>query len=451
MDLFKKIITLNQKYALIEENDNIVVGFSAGPDSVFLVEMLLKLQKFIDFKFCLAHINHMLRGEDADSDEEFACEYAKKNNIKIFHKKINVTKIANESKKTFEEVGREERYKFFKNIYEEERANKIATAHNKDDQIETFLFRLIRGTSLQGLEGISVKKSNLIRPIAEIYKADILKYLNKNQIQYKIDKTNFENDYTRNSIRLDLIPFIEKRYNAKFKDKIYSLIEEIRENNTQNSISLDEYIREDNKIVLEKLKILPSFNIKKLLGDFLNKNNILVSRNKLEEIESILKKNGTKKIDLSKDFYIVKDYHFLYFERKIKKVNTTFEKNFKIGESIEFDNYLISSKVYEENIDKLDKYNIIIDLPLESNIKVRYKKNGDKIILANSNEKITKKLKDLFINEKISKDMREKIPVLLYKDDIIWIVGLRKGKITTNLENTRKILFSMKEVNVERR
>ena len=235
MESFREILNINKKYNLIENDDIIVVGFSGGPDSVFLVEMLKKLQHFFNFKIYLVHINHLLRGEDADSDENFSFEYAKKNNLEIFIKRIPVKEIAKEVGKTLEEVGREERYKFFFEIYEKVRATKIATAHNKDDQIETFLFRLIRGTSLQGLEGIKIKNNNVIRPISEIYKKDILEYLNKNEIQYKIDKTNFENEFTRNSIRLDLIPFIEERYNIKFKDKIFSLIEEIRENNQNNS------------------------------------------------------------------------------------------------------------------------------------------------------------------------------------------------------------------------
>ena len=167
--------------------------------------------------------------------------------------------------KTLEEVGREERYKFFSEIYRKVSANKIATAHNKDDQIETFLFRLIRGTSLQGLEGIKIKNNNIIRPISEIYKKDILEYLNKNEIQYKIDKTNFENEFTRNSIRLDLIPFIEERYNIKFKDKIFSLIEEIRENNQNNSLNLSDFIDSENRIILEKIKFLDGFERRRLL------------------------------------------------------------------------------------------------------------------------------------------------------------------------------------------
>ena len=238
MELFREILKLNEKYNLIENNDTIVVGFSGGPDSVFLVEMLKKLQDFFKFKIYLVHINHLLRGEDADADESFSYDYAKRNNLEIFVKRIPVKEIAKKIGKTLEEVGREERYNFFSEIYNKVGANKIATAHNKDDQIETFLFRLVRGTSLQGLEGIKLKYNNIIRPISEIYKKDILEYLNKNEIQYKIDKTNFENEFTRNSIRLDLIPFIEKRYNAKFKDKIFSLIEEIRENNQNNSLNL---------------------------------------------------------------------------------------------------------------------------------------------------------------------------------------------------------------------
>ena len=255
MELFREILKVNKKYNLIENNDIIVVGFSGGPDSVFLVEMLKKLQNFINFKIYLVHINHLLRGKDAVSDENFSFEYAKKNNLEIFIKRIPVKEIAKEVGKTLEEVGREERYKFFSEIYKKVGANKIATAHNKDDQIETFLFRLIRGASLQGLEGIKIKNNNIIRPISEIYKKDILDYLNKNEIQYKIDKTNFENEFTRNSIRLDLIPFIEKRYNIKFKEKIFSLIEEIRENNQNNSLNLSDFTDSENRIILEQILI----------------------------------------------------------------------------------------------------------------------------------------------------------------------------------------------------
>jgi len=447
MELFREILKVNKKYNLIENNDIIVVGFSGGPDSVFLVEMLKKLQNFINFKIYLVHINHLLRGKDAVSDENFSFEYAKKNNLEIFIKRISVKEIAKEVGKTLEEVGREERYKFFSEIYKKVGANKIATAHNKDDQIETFLFRLIRGASLQGLEGIKIKNNNIIRPISEIYKKDILDYLNKNEIQYKIDKTNFENEFTRNSIRLDLIPFIEKRYNIKFKEKIFSLIEEIRENNQNNSLNLSDFIDSENRIILEKIKFLSNFNKKNLLGIFLNKKNITVNRNKIDEIESLIRSNGTKKIDMNKNYRIVKDYTYLYIEEKKENcsINNRTVK-LKIPSEQIFDNFKISVNVVENlNIPK-QKNQYLLDALYNDIIEVRYRKEGDRIFL---DEKHSKKVKEVFIEQKVPKDLREKVPVFLYNNQIFWIYNVKKSyipKINQNVSKLIKVLITVEEV-----
>ena len=447
MELFREILNINKKYNLIESNDIIVVGFSGGPDSVFLVEMLKKLQHFFNFKIYLVHINHLLRGEDADSDENFSFEYAKKNNLEIFIKRIPVKEIAKEIGKTLEEVGREERYKFFSEIYEKVRANKIATAHNKDDQIETFLFRLIRGTSLQGLEGIKIKNNNVIRPISEIYKKDILEYLNKNEIQYKIDKTNFENEFTRNSIRLDLIPFIEERYNIKFKDKIFSLIKEIRENNQNNSLNLSDYTDSENRIILEKTKFLSNFDKKNLLSLFLNKKNIEVNRNKIDEISSLIKSNGTKKIDLDKSYRIVKDYTYLYIEDK--KENCVINNNViqvKIPSEQIFDNFKITVSTVENLDIPKQKNQYLLDAIYNDIIEVRYRKEGDRIFLG---EKHSKKIKEIFIDQKIPKDIRDRLPIFLYNNTIFWIYNVKKAyipKINKNENKLIKVLITVEEV-----
>ena len=447
MELFREILNINKKYNLIENNDTIVVGFSGGPDSVFLVEMLKKLQYFFNFKIYLVHINHLLRGEDADSDENFSFEYAKKNNLEIFIKRIPVKEIAKEVGKTLEEVGREESYKFFSEIYEKVGATKIATAHNKDDQIETFLFRLIRGTSLQGLEGIKIKNNNIIRPISEIYKKDILKYLNKNEIQYKIDKTNFENEFTRNSIRLDLIPFIEERYNIKFKDKIFSLIEEIRENNQNNSLSLSNYTDSENRIILEKIKFLSDFDKKNLFSLFLNQKNIEFNRNKIDEINSLIKSNGTKKIDLDKTYRIVKDYTHLYIE--VKKEDCVINNNviqLKIPSEQIFDNFKIHINI-AENLDIPKKKNqYLLDALYNDIIEVRYRKEGDRIFL---DENHSKKVKEVFIDQKIPKDIRDRLPIFLYNNKIFWIYNVKKAyipKINKNESKLIKVLITVEEV-----
>ena len=451
MELFREILNINKKYNLIKNNDNIVVGFSGGPDSVFLVEMLKKLQCFFNFKIYLVHINHLLRGEDADSDENFSFEYAKKNNLEIFIKRIPVKKIAKEIGKTLEEVGREERYKFFSEIYEKVGATKIATAHNKDDQIETFLFRLIRGTSLQGLEGIKIKNNNVIRPISEIYKKDILEYLNKNEIQYKIDKTNFENEFTRNSIRLDLIPFIEERYNIKFKDKIFSLIEEIRENNQNNSLNLSDYTDSKNRILLEKIKFLSNFDRKNLLGLFLNEKNIEVNRNKIDEINSLIKSNGTKKIDLNKTYRIVKNYTHLYIEEK-REDNTINNSTIqlKIPSEQVFNNFKISVEI-AKNLDiPKEKNQYLLDTLYNDIIEVRYRKEGDRIFL---DENHSKKIKEIFIEQKIPKDIRDRIPIFLYNNNIFWIYNVKKAyipRIDQDISKLVKVLITVEEVINER-
>ena len=447
MKLFREILNINKKYNLIESNDIIVVGFSGGPDSVFLVEMLKKLQHFFNFKIYLVHINHLLRGKDADSDENFSFEYAKKNNLEIFIKRIPVKEIAKEIGKTLEEVGREERYKFFSEIYEKVGATKIATAHNKDDQIETFLFRLIRGTSLQGLEGIKIKNNNVIRPISEIYKKDILEYLNKNEIQYKIDKTNFENEFTRNSIRLDLIPFIEERYNIKFKDKIFSLIKEIRENNQNNSLNLSDYTDSENRIILEKTKFLSNFDKKNLLSLFLNKKNIEVNRNKIDEISSLIKSNGTKKIDLDKSYRIVKDYTYLYIEDK--KENCVINNNViqvKIPSEQIFDNFKITVSTVENLDIPKQKNQYLLDALYNDIIEVRYRKEGDRIFLG---EKHSKKIKEIFIDQKIPKNIRDRLPIFLYNNTIFWIYNVKKAyipKINKNENKLIKVLITVEEV-----
>ena len=447
MKLFREILNINKKYNLIESNDIIVVGFSGGPDSVFLVEMLKKLQHFFNFKIYLVHINHLLRGEDADSDENFSFEYAKKNNLEIFIKRIPIKEIAKEIGKTLEEVGREERYKFFSEIYEKVGATKIATAHNKDDQIETFLFRLIRGTSLQGLEGIKIKNNNVIRPISEIYKKDILEYLNKNEIQYKIDKTNFENEFTRNSIRLDLIPFIEERYNIKFKDKIFSLIKEIRENNQNNSLNLSDYTDSENRIILEKTKFLSNFDKKNLLSLFLNKKNIEVNRNKIDEISSLIKSNGTKKIDLDKSYRIVKEYTYLYIEDK--KENCVINNNViqvKIPSEQIFDNFKITVSTVENLDIPKQKNQYLLDAIYNDIIEVRYRKEGDRIFLG---EKHSKKIKEIFIDQKIPKDIRDRLPIFLYNNTIFWIYNVKKAyipKINKNENKLIKVLIAVEEV-----
>ena len=254
MNILEKVIKKIKDKNLIVKNDKIIVGCSGGPDSIFLLEVLLRIKEEYNLEIFLVHINHLFRGKEAERDENFVKSLGEKFNLQVFVKRKSMEQMAKEEKITLEEAGREIRYSFFDEVMEKTGGNKIALAHNLDDQIETFLFRLIRGTSLEGLEGINETRDNkYIRPINEVYKKDIMNFLNENNISYMIDSTNLENDYTRNSIRLDLIPFIEEKYNPKFKEKIGNLLKEIREVNNILEPDCSKYIF-DNVLKADELK-----------------------------------------------------------------------------------------------------------------------------------------------------------------------------------------------------
>lgn len=212
-------------YNLIEEGDNIIVGLSGGPDSVFLLYALsqlkeiIKKEKGITYTLHAAHINHMIR-EEASFDENLARELS--NNLgATFHLlKVDVVEEAKRLKIGTEECGRNVRYEFFNQVKKTVNGTKIAVAHNVGDNAETIILNFIRGAGIVGLSGMDYKNNDIIRPILDISKSDVISYLEENKIPYAIDKTNLGNDYTRNKVRNDLIKKIETEYNPNIINAI---------------------------------------------------------------------------------------------------------------------------------------------------------------------------------------------------------------------------------------
>lgn len=419
-----------------------VLGFSGGPDSVFLLEALLEFKKRedIELEIVLVHINHLLRGENSDGDENFSRETAKKHNLKIYVKRAEIEKMSQEKKIGLEEAGREIRHNFFHETLGKENCSRILLAHNKDDQIETFLFRLMRGTSLEGLEGIAFSRDEYLRPINHIYKSEIMDYLDKNTIEYRVDESNLESDFTRNSIRLELIPFIEKKYNPKFKDKIYNLIGEIGEANSELKTEYREYLLDEDvmnisrnkssiekisleKISLEKIKKISNYRAKKVINSYLNNMGISSDRYKLEKIVQLMNQGGTKKITLSQDVFLVKDYTNIYVEKDEKRENLS-EIKLTVPGKIIFGNYEIEAKICT-TYEKKDKNNdtILTNFKKDDTLVIRQRKTGDRIIPKGMLNQ--KKIKDILIDEKIPKDMRDTLPICSFKEEIFWVAGIK--------------------------
>lgn len=286
--LKEKVVETIKKYKLIESGDKIVVGVSGGPDSISLINILHEIKEEnilnINFDLIVAHINHKIR-EEADLDQKFVEEYCTQKNIKYYVKSENVNKKAENEKIGTEEAGRKLRYNFFNEILEKEKANKIATAHTANDNAETILMNIIRGSGLSGLKGITPLRDNIyIRPLIEANRDEIEEYCKKNNLDPRIDKTNFENIYTRNKIRNILIPCIKKEFNPniievlnrlskisreeneyfeKITKKIYKEILISEENKKQIILDLKKF--NDNDIVIKNRIVL--YTINRLLGN----------------------------------------------------------------------------------------------------------------------------------------------------------------------------------------
>ena len=222
----EKVIDTIKKYKLIEKGDKIVLGVSGGPDSIAMLDILKDLRNKFEFEIYVCHLNHMIRGQDAINDQKYVEQYCNKNQIEFFTKNVNIIEISNNQKIGTEECGRNARYNFFEEILEKTKSNKIATAHNKNDNAETVLMHLLRGSGISGLKGIKpIRNNKFIKPLIECDRKEIEAYCKQKNLNPCIDKTNFENTYTRNKIRNIVIPYIKKEFNPNIIETLFRLSE----------------------------------------------------------------------------------------------------------------------------------------------------------------------------------------------------------------------------------
>lgn len=216
-NLQKKVQNFAFQNNLFVENSKIIIGVSGGPDSVCLLTILSELAPKYNFKLHVAHVNYGLRKKDSKLDEKFVLKLAQKNNLEVSVLKVPKKELGiNPSENHMRNI----RYDFFEKIRKEKRFKFIAIAHNQDDQAETMLMRVIRGSGLQGLRAIQPKAHAIIRPLLKTSRKEIISYLSEEKLDFRIDKSNLKNVFLRNKIRNNLIPHIEKNYNPKIKETL---------------------------------------------------------------------------------------------------------------------------------------------------------------------------------------------------------------------------------------
>lgn len=443
-----------KKYNMIQTGDFIVIGLSGGADSVSLFHFLCSLKSEYNLNLIAVHIHHGIRGKEADDDAGFVNSLCSKYNVPCEIYKIDLHKEAQSLKMTEEEAGRFKRYQIFNKVLKKYKAVKIAVAHNMNDQAETVIMRIFRGTGLKGLTGIPPIRDNIIRPLIECSRDDIEEYCTFYNLEYKKDYTNDMAIYTRNKIRLQLIPYIEQNFNKSIIKTLSNMSLILKEDDNyieneankyyncciisqnQNSLKLDIAKLNQYQLVIQK-RIL-RLSIYNLIYDLHDIESI--------HMESILKLiNGEtgKKINITNNLVAEKQYKILHIYKNtiIKCDNYCYtlnldetyinELNIKIKLKIESNNnlYKIPKGLYTKVFD----YDKIV-----GRLKVRNRIPGDKIYLKGIG---TKKLKDFFIDIKLPKDKRDIIPLIVDDNNIIWVVGYRTNSFYNIDSNTKRAIF----------
>lgn len=416
----------NFNTSLIEENDSLLLAVSGGIDSMVMLHYLNEVKKTYNIKIAVATFDHQKRKESFLDCRlvEMACK-------KLFIKCYTGI-LKEDSDENFHDFARAKRYEFFVKTAKEIGANKIVLAHNSNDNAETILMRLTRGSSFEGYRGILPKTTyqNLIviRPFLDVSREEIEEYQKSNNIEYNEDKSNQEDHYTRNRFRHHVLPLLEQenpRYLNKFKQfseymtSAYELIEKLANEFLKKSVNTDNSIYEIDVLEFNELEDIIQIDVIKKAVNLKTNNSVELNYKNIQDIRGLftnLKPN--LELPLNEKLYIYKSYNSVYFgdsKTKIEDYQYIIDKPQDVilpnGDLV-----IITKKPnkYYDNMTELCYNNLDFVFP----ITVRNRRNGDKIKTTSG----TKKLKDIFINNKIPLDKRQHTPIFLNKNqEIIWI------------------------------
>ena len=450
--VFPKVKKIIEKYHMFSPGDRILVGVSGGPDSVCLLHILNRCRKEMALSLHIVHINHGIRKRESKREEKFVSHLAGKMGLPITVKSLDVPSYARRKKLTVEEAARDMRYSAFEQLAGKLNAKKIALGHTASDQVETVLMHLLRGSGPQGLSGIpplrKLGSTAIVRPLIEVGREEILNYLKENNLTFCLDSSNRKTEYFRNKVRLKLLPLLRKNYNKNIEGALLRLSEILKEENAYWERVVERVL---NKVVSwESGKILIDFR------RFLRYNVIvqrrvlyrlfggIVSLRQIEAIRSLAQKSSQgKRIYLGKRFGVRKEGDFLIFssspERRFKKFNYPIRVPGK--NEIEELNLTLNTRIVD--------FHPVSDRRANTAYFDVDKINSQKLILRNRREgdrfkpfglRGTKKLSDFFIDRKIPRHLRDRVPLLVEGEDILWVVGIRRADKARITEDTRKIL-----------
>jgi tRNA(Ile)-lysidine synthase len=443
------------RHNMIKSGDKVIVAVSGGPDSVALLLVLLELKK--EFKLCLdvAHVNHKLRGKESDQDQAFVRKLCSDLNLNLHSKSFQVRKQARKLKLSVEECAREIRYDYLNKLADKLRAQKIALGHNRDDQAETVLIRLIRGSGSLGLSGIPPVKDRIIRPLIDAKRVEIERFLKSNNVPFRIDSSNLRTDYLRNRVRLKLLPILKKEYNPKIEEvlsrtaSILRAEEQLLNREAQKAYSKTVTQEQKDRILLDSKRfsecdewlkrLLIRDCVKKLKGDLRE-----LSFEKVEALTALVEKRKSgKRVDLLADVVadVTKEHLSIHRKKEEKfRYPLSYPPKRKIRNlRVEIDSEISLKPPSLRSIRGRDNWVAFLDMQkLKPPLILRSRKNGDRFRPLGMNG--TKSVADFLVDLKIPRCQRDEVMLLTSQDRIAWLVGYRISEEFKVTPGTKKVL-----------
>ncbi len=438
LEKFAKYIKNND---IFSTDDFILVGVSGGMDSIFLITLLQRL----NFNFGIAHCNFKLRGLDADKDEIFVQQFAKDLNRPFHSIQFNTKNIAKERKTSIQVTARDLRYEWFEKIRESHGYQYIATAHHNNDNIETVLYNIAKGCGIHGLHGILPKVNHIVRPILCFTRQEIKDFIEKNNIPYRIDKSNADTKYRRNFIRHEIIPKFNA-INPNFDKTSQKFIERMRETEALMDFAIQNIQKE---VVVENEQQF-TINLDKLFK-FPAPHTILYellipfgfNGNHIQEILQIRNHPSGKRFLSNHGYEAILNRNLLLIKKEV-----SFFKEFQIYTEGTFQHKHCSisiKNISKPNNLKTDSNTIILDKKaLHFPLTIRTWKNGDSFQPFGMSGK-SQKLQDFFSNQKLSLFEKENVKIMVTNHKILWIMGYRMAdwaKITPKTNDFIKITYT---------
>ncbi len=458
MDFEQKIRQFIKKQHMIDEGAGIVIGLSGGADSVALLEVLCSFREEMSLRLAAVHVHHGIRDE-AELDVEFCRKLCEEKQVTFFTEYAKVPELARQQGLTVEEAGRQVRYKQFEICRERLGFDVVAVAHHQNDQAETMLFQLFRGSGLRGLTGIPFKRDNIIRPLLAVSREEIEAYIKARSLNYVTDSTNAEDAYARNKIRHHILPVAEEitsgavehmnRTGMQLKGILQYMEEQVAVFLESHAVWQEGTCEVSAKALLEAHTALQSMIVLEAASCVFGSRKDITEKH-VESILQLLEKDGEKRICLPGGARVVKNYDVLLFTKSRAKQMLNSEKMpnpaeiiLEPGQTYTLpDGRVVKTRIFSaNNLQNIPKGNCIKWFDCDKIIGVvslRTRRQGDYLTVRDDGAR--KSLQDYFVNEKIPKSERNTILVLAEGQHILWVPGKRISAYYKVTKETKQIL-----------